>query len=286
MSGFIFNPFFAPGFLALGNQAGLVVLDGADAAGWSLTAIGNVTVSPQNLLEGEKYSLRFTQDGTGDRTLSVLGSVAAEAEGTDPLFIAGFSTEYTLTATSASTWEVTGMAGGATLALVTSTFIGKPGIGELFCDGGPRTVAGDPLIVNDWATGQGKPDPANAERTARWSLVAFGSDFSVSRWIEMYCVGDGGIPDLPVTARIDLPSTVAVSYEIRHEDSSELSLGAIVVGPNIRMSTAAGALRLGFYGAPPLFQPVVVGSRVLNPALASLLTALGDLGLILDATTP
>lgn len=286
MSGFIFNPFFAPGYLALGNQAGIVVLDGADAAGWSLTATGDVTVSPQNLIEGEKYSLRFTQDATGDRGLTILGSVTAEGEGAVPLFIGTFSTEYTLTATSASTWEVTGMAGGETFLLVTEFFVGKPGIIELFCDGGPRAVGGDGLIVNDWATSQGKPNPANGERTARWSLVAFGSDFSVSRWIELYCVGNAGAPDLPTAAFLDLNSAVVLTYDVRFADGAVLGVGP-VSGPTILSMARAGGVNLfGAFGVAEVARPTVVGSRVLNPALASLLTALDSLGWVIDASVP
>jgi len=286
MSGFIFNPFFAPGFLALGNQAGLVVLDGADAAGWSLTATGDVTLSPQNLTEGEKYSVRFTQDATGDHTLTILGSVSAEAEGIAPIHTGTLSTEYTLTATSASSWEVTSMAGGETLALITQFIIGVAGIGEVFCGGGQRTVGGDPLIENDWAFSNGGPNPANAQRTARWSLVAFGDDSSVSRWIECYCVGNGGVPNLPTSAFIDLSSAVVTDYAIRFADSAVLGLGPIS-GPSIlSMSRVAAVNQFGAFGVPEVARPTVVGSRVLNPALASLLTALDSLGWVIDASVP
>jgi hypothetical protein len=42
---------------------------------------------------------------------------------------------------------------------------------------------------------------------------------------------------------------------------------------------------VGFFGTAPATQPTVTGSRVANPALASLLTALAGLGLIVDSTT-
>jgi hypothetical protein len=44
-------------------------------------------------------------------------------------------------------------------------------------------------------------------------------------------------------------------------------------------------LRLGFFGAPVTAKPTVTGSRGGNAALASLLTALANLGLITDSTT-
>lgn len=42
---------------------------------------------------------------------------------------------------------------------------------------------------------------------------------------------------------------------------------------------------VGFYGAAPAARPTVTGSRGGNAALASLLTALEDLGLIVDSST-
>jgi hypothetical protein len=241
-----------PGFLALGNQAGLVVLDGEDARGWSLTAIGDVTLTPQNLVEGEKYSVRFTQDATGDRTLTLLGAVTAEAEGAAPDHIATFSTEYTFTATGPATWEVTSMAGGETLALVTTTIVGVAGIVELFVDPGQKTPGGDPLLTQDWATSQGKPDPANAQRTARWSLTAFGSDFSVARWCEIYAVGNGGAPNLPTLGRIDVGTAVVVDVEIRHHDAAELSIGSVSDPTTIRMGWSGSRSLLAFFGTAPL----------------------------------
>jgi len=43
--------------------------------------------------------------------------------------------------------------------------------------------------------------------------------------------------------------------------------------------------KLGFYGETPIEKPEVTGSRSGNVALAGLLTALGNLGLITDSTT-
>ncbi len=54
---------------------------------------------------------------------------------------------------------------------------------------------------------------------------------------------------------------------------------------------AEGALhiladKLAFFGGTPHVKPAVTGSRGGNAALASLITALADLGLITDSTTP
>lgn len=54
----------------------------------------------------------------------------------------------------------------------------------------------------------------------------------------------------------------------------------------IEFGDIAAIPQLGFYGAAVVPKPSAVGSRVGNAALASLLTALASLGLIVDATTP
>ena len=45
------------------------------------------------------------------------------------------------------------------------------------------------------------------------------------------------------------------------------------------------ATKLGFYGAAPVVKPTVTGSKGGNAALASLITALANLGLIVDSTS-
>ena len=44
-------------------------------------------------------------------------------------------------------------------------------------------------------------------------------------------------------------------------------------------------IRLGFYGTSPQGKPTVTGSRGANAALASLLTALANIGLLVDSST-
>lgn len=81
-------------------------------------------------------------------------------------------------------------------------------------------------------------------------------------------------------------------------DAAEMDIGTTVNIPvyflqngAVRMSfPAAGGVsfpvgNLGFNGAPPISKPSVTGSRGGNAALASLLTALANLGLITDSST-
>lgn len=53
---------------------------------------------------------------------------------------------------------------------------------------------------------------------------------------------------------------------------------------DVRAATGADDV-LGFFGVPRVARPVVTGSRGGNAALASMLTALASLGLIIDSTT-
>lgn len=57
------------------------------------------------------------------------------------------------------------------------------------------------------------------------------------------------------------------------------------IGLSVQIHSAAGTNTLGFFGATPVTQQNVTGSRSGNAALASLLTNLANQGLILDGTT-
>lgn len=63
--------------------------------------------------------------------------------------------------------------------------------------------------------------------------------------------------------------------------------GVTITGGNITgLSSLGVAGQVGFYGTAPQVQPTVTGSRGGNAALASLLTALDGLGLIVDGSSP
>jgi hypothetical protein len=68
-------------------------------------------------------------------------------------------------------------------------------------------------------------------------------------------------------------------------DDSRVTLGATDVVLSATNVTV-GSANVGFYGASPQTKPTVTGSRGGNAALASLLTALANLGLITDSTSP
>ena len=51
-------------------------------------------------------------------------------------------------------------------------------------------------------------------------------------------------------------------------------------------SGASVSPQIGFFGSTPIARPMVVGSRLGNPALADLLSTLNTFGLINDGTTP
>lgn len=86
--------------------------------------------------------------------------------------------------------------------------------------------------------------------------------------------GQGGTAFLQAGGNPDDPAFRGVA-EMRHSGGGEV---VSVGGP-------LGAA-LGFFGPPSGVQQTVVGSRGGNAALASLLTALANYGLIIDSTTP
>ena len=61
------------GITALGSVTGAQAFDGATANIVSLTATGNITLTLSNLETGKDYSIDFTQDATGGRTLTLAG---------------------------------------------------------------------------------------------------------------------------------------------------------------------------------------------------------------------
>lgn len=53
-----------------------------------------------------------------------------------------------------------------------------------------------------------------------------------------------------------------------------------------RESDEEGVLKSGFFGEDPAVKPTVVGSRSDGTALASLLSGLASMGLLIDETVP
>lgn len=98
----------------------------------------------------------------------------------------------------------------------------------------------------------------------------------------------------PPNAHIDLPADFTGGYwggvgPLYTFQGRGVWLGD---GSNIRAGTTTGtkigtsaSQKLGFYNATPIVQPTVTGSRGGNAALASLLTELANLGLIIDSSS-
>jgi hypothetical protein len=70
---------------------------------------------------------------------------------------------------------------------------------------------------------------------------------------------------------------------------AQLNANQTFTGTNTFTFVSTGALQVdgdsGFYGTSPIAKPTVTGSKSGNAALASLMTALADLGLVTDSTT-
>ena len=86
------------GISAAGSVASAATLDGSIANILSLTATGNVTVTLTGLQTGRDYSIDFTQDATGGRTLTLAGFT--------PLVAGSFDVDPTADATTVLTFRV------------------------------------------------------------------------------------------------------------------------------------------------------------------------------------
>lgn len=75
-------------------------------------------------------------------------------------------------------------------------------------------------------------------------------------------------------------TTSSVAQTVGNPDAN---IGVIGVAPVIAVGNADALV--GFYGATPVAKATVTGARDDGTALLSLLTALADLGLIVDSTT-
>jgi hypothetical protein len=101
-------------------------------------------------------------------------------------------------------------------------------------------------------------------------------------------VGNTFRSDTPgATFSTDYPSvtelrvSIAGQLHVRHTAANQLI--QIGNGGNVQVDQSGGQ-RLGFYGQGPVLRPTVTGSRGGNAALASLLTQLQSLGLIIDGS--
>lgn len=69
------------------------------------------------------------------------------------------------------------------------------------------------------------------------------------------------------------------------DNSISINLGPTAPVPSIVTTLTGGVVLMGFNGATPTAKPTITGSRGGNAALASLLSALDTLGLVVDSTT-
>lgn len=111
----------------------------------------------------------------------------------------------------------------------------------------------------------------------------------------------GGVPGSDPTLAIEAdglliqtPVDTANDSGINIHDTGTSGIGVVVQSDHGQVHIAggggamflAGNNQLGFYGHTPASRPTVTGSRGGNAALASLLTGLAGLGLIVDSSTP
>lgn len=132
---------------------------------------------------------------------------------------------------------------------------------------GPVTVSGSSLTVTDDAKGyRFRVDGAALD------LEATGADLILSNW--------SGTDFDGVQRSYDRYSADALN--VQHAGRREFV--AALYGQVVHTIDPDGN-RLGFHGATPVARQTVTGSRSDGTALASLLTALANLGLIVDEST-
>ena len=78
-------------------------------------------------------------------------------------------------------------------------------------------------------------------------------------------------------------SSSNVSLNVDAKGTGTINLGYLVAAGGTRVEPLAG--KVGFYGTTPITKPTVSGSRGSNAALASLITALANLGLLTDSSS-
>jgi hypothetical protein len=95
----------------------------------------------------------------------------------------------------------------------------------------------------------------------------------------------GGTGNIIECERADGTSVFALAYD---DATGRVTLGSVlgldIVGDGA-VRIGDGSATIGAFGATPIVRPTVTGSRGGNAALASLLTALANLGWIIDSTT-
>lgn len=103
---------------------------------------------------------------------------------------------------------------------------------------------------------------------------------------------------LNVTTTIDVTSGAACTFTFTGNNDNEIQLtgtatnfyfrgstGSSNIFMRFQKSSSAPQERIGFFGITPVGRQTVTGSRGGNAALASLLTALANLGLITNSTS-
>lgn len=80
-------------------------------------------------------------------------------------------------------------------------------------------------------------------------------------------------------------TTTDVALVLRPLGTSSVSLQTPGGSVGVAVKDAGAGVLVGFYGTTPVAKPTATGSRGGNAALASLLTALANLGLLVDSTS-
>lgn len=140
-------------------------------------------------------------------------------------------------------------------------------------------------IVMRTAAGQNRDVQFASGTVARWKVrvnsTAEGGSSAGSDLQIIACDDAGTQIDIPIAITRAAGGDVAVNRPIQMGDAKDIKFNT-TTGTKIGTSTTQ---KIGFWNATPIAKPTVTGSKASGAALASLLSTLATMGLIVDSTT-
>lgn len=297
------------------GPGGDVVVRAANGIGGNVG--GNLTVGPgagstPDAIAGGNMTFAMQSDGAASGTQSwTAGSLGtfltlAYANGAGLTSITTAKTSIALDAPTSLLLKIGGvtkatqttgalsLAGAVTVGTTLAT-TGAATLGSTLAVTGAATI-GNGLAVTTGATTLGSTLLATGATTLSSTLAVTGAT-TIGGLITASAGANVTTADLALSSGSSLSIN---GYGIISEGGGIVSVGSDG-GPGITIATSDGpsvavtadgskkmeanTTGIGFFAATPVAKPTVTGSRALNPALASLLTALATLGLITDSSS-
>jgi hypothetical protein len=254
----------------------LLYNDGTDS--WVQSLNGHVKVWPKNSGASNALLSVYRGDGTTVEFQVILGQRALllsgwQAGGAGGVYTASYNASNQLTLGSGS---------------VIAWNSGATGAGSL--DSGLARNAAGQVRVSNASTGFGQLTAGTSDSATNTKPAALIADHASSG---TPAAGFGSTVSLKAqdstTASQDLAAVqgewVVATHASRTARLTFVTMDSAGTREGLRIESTGSAAAIGFLGAAAVTRPNVTGSRGGNAALASLLTALANLGLITDSTS-